>query len=206
MNCKVTSVTIINYGVGNLHSVRKGLEKTGATVEILHEPAGLKKSDAIVLPGVGAFAEAKKNLAQLEGMIIDAVKKRKPLLGICLGLQLLFSTSHEGGFTKGLDLLKGEVVKLPTTVKLPQMGWNTINIEKHSTILEGIRENSYMYFAHSYFAKPDNQNDVVASTQYGLKFPSIFEKENVFATQFHPEKSGEAGLAILRNFVKAIRK
>jgi len=202
----VTLITIINYGVGNLHSARKGLEKAGARVEILAEPAKLRRSDALVLPGVGAFAEAKKNLSSLEETVVEETQKGKPLLGICLGLQLLFTRSYEGRVTNGLDLLEGEVVRLPTTVKLPQIGWNNIRIKRPSPILEGVPDNAYAYFVHSYFAKPVNQTDVVADTEYGVEFPSILERKNIFATQFHPEKSAETGLTILRNFVRAIRK
>ena len=202
----MTLITIINYGVGNLHSARKGLEKAGARVEILAEQAKLKRSDALVLPGVGAFAEAKKNLSSLEKTIVEEAQNGKHLLGICLGLQLLFTRSHEGGVTAGLDLLKGEVVRLPTSVKLPEIGWNNIRIKRPSPILEGVPDNAYAYFVHSYFAKPANQTDVVANTEYGVEFPSILERKNIFATQFHPEKSAETGLTILRNFVRAIRK
>ena len=199
-------IIIINYGVGNLHSARKGLEKAGAKVEILAEPTKLRGSDALVLPGVGAFAEAKKNLSSLEEAVVEETQKGKPLLGICLGLQLLFTRSYEGGVNAGLDLLKGEVVRLPTTVNLPQIGWNNIRIKRPSPILEGVPDNAYAYFVHSYFAKPANQTDVVANTEYGVEFPSILERKNIFATQFHPEKSAETGLTILRNFVRAIRK
>jgi len=202
----VTLIIIINYGVGNLHSARKGLEKAGAKVEIRTEPTKLRNSDALVLPGVGAFAEAKKNLSSLEATVVEEAQKGKPLLGICLGLQLLFTRSYEGGVTAGLDLLKGEVVRLPTTVKLPQIGWNNIRIRRPSPILEGVPDNAYAYFVHSYFAKPANQTDVIANTEYGVEFPSILERKNIFATQFHPEKSAETGLTILRNFVRAIRK
>jgi glutamine amidotransferase len=202
----VTSIIIVNYGVGNLYSVKKGLEKAGAEVEILSDPAEVRSADAIVLPGVGAFAEAKKNLSKLEDVLIKEVENGKPLLGICLGLQLLFTKSYEGRVTPGLNLLKGEVVKLPTNVKLPQIGWNNIEIVRRSPILEGVPDNSYAYFVHSYVAKPDDENDVVAETEYGTEFPSILERGNVYATQFHPEKSSQVGLTVLRNFVGVIRK
>jgi glutamine amidotransferase len=202
----VTLVIIVNYGVGNLYSVKKGLEKAGAEVEILSDPAKVRSADAIVLPGVGAFAEAKKNLSKLEDVLIQEVENGKPLLGICLGLQLLFTKSYEGRVTPGLNLLKGEVVKLPTNVKLPQIGWNNIEIIRKSPILEGVPDNAYAYFVHSYVAKPEDEGDVVAKTEYGTEFPSILEKGNVFATQFHPEKSSQAGLTVLRNFVGVLRK
>jgi glutamine amidotransferase len=202
----VTLVIIVNYGVGNLYSVKKGLEKAGAEVEILSDPPKVRSADAIVLPGVGAFAEAKKNLSKLEDVLIQEVENGKPLLGICLGLQLLFTKSYEGRVTPGLNLLKGEVIKLPTNVKLPQIGWNNIEIIRKSPILEEVPDNSYAYFVHSYVAKPEDEGDVVAKTEYGTEFPSILERGNVFATQFHPEKSSQAGLTVLRNFVGVIRK
>jgi glutamine amidotransferase len=202
----VTSISVINYGVGNLHSIKKGLEKAGSEVKILNNANEIKKSDAIVLPGVGAFAEAKKNLHSLQETIIQEANNGKPLLGICLGLQLFFTRSFEGGLTDGLNILQGDIVKLPTTVKLPQIGWNTIEIQRPSSILDGVSDNNYMYFVHSYYAKPDNPKDIVATTEYGVIFPSIFEKDNITATQFHPEKSGKTGLIILKNYVNTIRK
>lgn len=202
----MTSISVINYGVGNLHSIKKGLEKAGSEVKILNNANEIKKSDAIVLPGVGAFAEAKKNLHSLQETIIQEANNGKPLLGICLGLQLFFTRSFEGGLTDGLNILQGDIVKLPTTVKLPQIGWNTIEIQRPSSILDGVSDNNYMYFVHSYYAKPDNPKDIVATTEYGVIFPSIFEKDNITATQFHPEKSGKTGLIILKNYVNTIRK
>jgi len=202
----VTSISVINYGVGNLHSIKKGLEKAGAEVKILNNANEIKKSDAIVLPGVGAFAEAKKNLHSLQETIIQEANNGKPLFGICLGLQLFFTRSFEGGLTDGLNILQGDILKLPTTVKLPQIGWNTIEIQRPSLILDGVSDNSYMYFVHSYYAKPGNPQDIVAITEYGATFPSIFEKDNITATQFHPEKSGKTGLIILKNYVNTIRK
>ncbi|MBS7623370.1 imidazole glycerol phosphate synthase subunit HisH [Candidatus Bathyarchaeota archaeon] len=199
-------MNIINYGVGNLHSVRKGLEKAGARVEVQAEPDKLRSSDALVLPGVGAFAEAKKNLLKLEETVMEEANKGKPLLGICLGLQLLFTRSYEGGITAGLDLLKGEVVRLPAIAKLPQVGWNNLKIKRSSPIIESVPDNAYVYFIHSYYAKPVDSADVVAKTEYGVEFPSILERKNIFATQFHPEKSGETGLTILRNFVEVARR
>jgi len=202
----VPAITIMNYGVGNLHSVKKGLEKAGATVRITSGLVNLRDSDAIVLPGVGAFAEAKRNLTHLAESIVQEAENGKPLLGICLGLQLMFTRSYEGSVTEGLNLLKGEVVKLPRNVKLPQIGWNNVEFSRASPIIEGVPDNSYMYFVHSYYAKPESLDDIVARTEYGVKFPSILERGDIFATQFHPEKSGERGLTILRNFVKIAEK
>jgi len=197
---------VVNYGVGNLRSVKKGIEKSGAKVLVTRNPKDLIESDAIVLPGVGAFAEAVKNLSPLSGVVTQSVEDGKPLFGICLGLQLLFTRSYEGSPTDGLNFISGDIVKLPDGVKIPQMGWNTIEIVRSHPLLEGVRNDSYVYFVHSYFAQPLEQDAIVATTEYGVKFPSVIAKQNLFATQFHPEKSGKTGLVILRNFVKIVKR
>ncbi|RKX43160.1 MAG: imidazole glycerol phosphate synthase subunit HisH, partial [Thermotogae bacterium] len=177
-----------------------------ANVLITSNPKDLIESDAIVLPGVGAFAEAVKNLSPLLGVVTQSVEDGKPLFGICLGLQLLFTRSYEGGPTDGLDLISGDVVKLPDSVKIPQMGWNIIEIVRPYPLLEGIRNSPYVYFVNAYVPQPSEQEVIVATTEYGVKFPSVVAKRNLFATQFHPEKSGKTGLVILRNFVKIIKR
>jgi glutamine amidotransferase len=200
-------VAVVNYGVGNLRSVKKGLEKSGAKVLITSNPRKLIESDAIVLPGVGAFAPAVKNLVPLSDALKQSVKDGKLLFGICLGLQLFFTESSEGGSsTSGLDFISGNVVKLPDNVKTPQMGWNTIDIVKSHPMLEGVPDRSYVYFVHTYVPKPSERNVIVATTEYGVKFPSIVAKQNLFATQFHPEKSSKTGLIILENFVKIAKR
>jgi glutamine amidotransferase len=199
-------VSIVNYGVGNLRSVKRGLEKSGAKVLITHDPKDLNKSDAIVLPGVGAFAAAVKNIAPLSDVVTQLVDDRKPLFGICLGLQLLFTRSSENGSTDGLNLISGDIVKLPDSVKLPQMGWNAVDIVRSHPLLEGIQNRSYVYFVHTYVPQPSERNVIVATTEYGVKFPSVIAKQNLFATQFHPEKSGKTGLTILKNFVKIVKR
>jgi len=199
-------VSIVNYGVGNLRSVKRGLEKSGAKVLITHNPKDLNKSDAIVLPGVGAFATAVKNIAPLSDVVTQLVDDRKPLFGICLGLQLLFTRSSENGSTDGLDLISGDIVKLPNSVKLPQMGWNAVDIVQSHPLLEGVQNHSYAYFVHTYILQPSERNVIVATTEYGVKFPSVIAKQNLFATQFHPEKSGKTGLTILKNFVKIVKR
>lgn len=199
-------VAVINYGVGNLRSLQRGLEKSGAEVLITYSPSDLAKSDANVLPGVGAFAEATKNLSPLSDAVLRSVRDGKPLLGICLGLQLLFTRSYEGGLKNGLNLIQGEIVKLPDTVKTPHIGWNNIQIVKSNPLVENVQNNSFMYFVHTYFPQPSKQRGVVAYTEYGVKFPSIIAKKNLFATQFHPEKSSKPGLAILKNFVKIVKR
>jgi glutamine amidotransferase len=199
-------VSIVNYGVGNLRSVKRGLEKSGAKVLITHDPKDLNKSDAIVLPGVGAFAAAVKNIAPLSDVVTQLVDDRKPLFGICLGLQLLFTRSSENGSTDGLNLISGDIVKLPNSVKLPQMGWNAVDIMRSHPLLEGVQNRSYVYFVHTYVPQPSERNVIVATTEYGVKFPSVIAKQNLFATQFHPEKSGKTGLTILKNFVKIAKR
>jgi len=196
----------VNYGVGNLRSVKRGLEKSGAKVLITHNPEDLRESDAIVLPGVGAFVAAVKNLASLSGVVKQSVEDGKPLFGICLGLQLVFTRSSEGGSTDGLDLISGDIVKLPDSVKTPQMGWNTIDVVQFHPLLEGVQNHSYAYFAHTYVPQPSKQKVIVATTEYGIRFPSVIAKQNLFATQFHPEKSGKTGLTILKNFIKIVKR
>jgi len=199
-------VAVVNYGVGNLRSIRRGLEKSGASAEITHSPKNLRNSDAIVLPGVGAFAPAVKNMAPISDVVAEAMKNGKPILGVCLGLQLLFTRSSEGGSVNGLDFISGDIVKLPENVKTPQMGWNTLNIVQSHPLLEGVKDGSYVYFVHSYYPQPTDPDVIVATTEYGVRFPSMVAKKNLFATQFHPEKSSKTGLAILKNFVRIVKR
>ena len=199
-------MAVVNYGVGNLRSIRKGLEKSGATVEITHSPKNLRNSDAIVLPGVGAFAPAVKNMAPISDVVAEAMKNGKPILGVCLGLQLLFTRSSEGGSVNGLDFISGDIVKLPENVKTPQMGWNTLNIVQSHPLLEGVKAGSYVYFVHSYYPQPSDPQVIVATTEYGVTFPSMVAKKNLFATQFHPEKSSKTGLTMLKNFVRIVKR
>jgi len=199
-------VAVVNYGVGNLRSIRRGLEKSGAAVKITHNPTDMLRSDAIVLPGVGAFAPAVKNMAPIADIVAEAMKNGKPILGVCLGLQLLFTQSSEGGSVKGLDFISGDIVKLPDTVKTPQMGWNTLNIEQSHPLLDGVKDGSYVYFVHSYYPKPIHSAVVVATTEYGVRFASMIAEKNLLATQFHPEKSSKTGLTMLKNFVRIVKR
>jgi glutamine amidotransferase len=192
-------VAIIDYGMGNLRSVYRGLEYGGAKPVITIDREEIEDSDAIVLPGVGAFCDAINGLKGIEDIIKES-SKEKPILGICLGLQLYFSESEEDGLHKGLDLMVGKVVKLPPTVKVPQMGWNSIKIKKESRLLDGIRDGEFFYFVHSFYAKP-KEDVTVATTEYGVEIPAILEKGKLYATQFHPEKSGKIGLNLLKNFI-----
>jgi glutamine amidotransferase len=199
-------VAVVNYGVGNLRSIRKGLEKSGAQVKVTHNSTDLRSADAIVLPGVGAFAPAVKNIAQITDIVAEAMNDGKPILGVCLGLQLLFTRSSEGGSIKGLDFISGEVVKLPDSVKTPQMGWNTIDFAKSHPLLDGVKDHSYVYFVHSYYPQPTDPDVIVTTTEYGVSFASMVAKKNLFATQFHPEKSSKTGLMMLKNFVRIVKR
>ena len=196
----------MNYGVGNLRSIRKGLEKSGAQVQVTHSPNDLRSADAIVLPGVGAFAPAVKNMEPIADVVAEAMNDGKPILGVCLGLQLLFTRSNEGGSVRGLDFISGDVVKLPDSVKTPQMGWNTIEFSKSHPLLEGVKDQSYVYFVHSYYPQPTDPDVIVATAEYGVRFPSMVAKKNLFATQFHPEKSSKTGLIMLKNFVRIVKR
>ncbi|MBU2559323.1 imidazole glycerol phosphate synthase subunit HisH [archaeon] len=193
-------IAIIDYGVGNLRSVYRGLEAGGAKPIVTDDMKVVKRSDGIVLPGVGAFGDAMKRLEGFRDVIIESAGQ-KPIFGICLGMQLYFTRSEEDGVHVGLDIMKGNVVSLPKSVKIPQMGWNSIEIKKESIFMQGINSGDYFYFVHSFYAKPE-EDITVATSDYGIEFPAIVEKDLLFATQFHPEKSGKVGLKMLENFVK----
>jgi len=200
------TISIVDYGVGNLRSVKKALESAGARAVVTCDQKDLRNSDAIVLPGVGAFRGAMKNLLPIADLLKQLIKEGAPTLGICLGLQLLFTRSLEGGNTRGLDLINGDVVKLPDTLKLPHIGWNNLEITRDCPLLEDIPNLSYVYFVHSYVPSPVNHGDGVAYTKYGVKFPSVIARRNISGTQFHPEKSSKLGLTILENFVSLSKR
>jgi len=200
------TISVVDYGVGNLRSVKKALERAGAKTLITSDRKDLKRSDAIVLPGVGAFREAMKNLLPIAELLKQLAKDGTLILGICLGLQLLFTRSLEGGKTTGLDLIKGNVIRLPDTVKLPHIGWNSVEITQECSILKGVPDLSYVYFVHSYVPHPVRLKDNVAYTKYGTRFPSVVNRTNIFGTQFHPEKSSKVGLKILENFVSISKR
>lgn len=196
-------IVIINYGSGNLKSIRNGFSKIGESAVISDDIYEMEKADALILPGVGAFGSAMEQLENYKELIHDHVNAGKPFLGVCLGQQILFTKSEESEGIKGLDVLKGEVLRLPEGLKIPHMGWNNLEIKNKCILFEGMN-NEYMYFVHSYYVKPEDENVIAATTNYGIDIPAAICKDNVFATQFHPEKSGEVGLNILRNFVKII--
>jgi len=195
-------IAIVDYEMGNLRSVQKGFEKVGAEAVITRDKSVIESASALVLPGVGAFTVCMENLEKhdLINPIKSFVGSGKPFLGICLGLQLLFEDSEEFGNCKGLGLIKGKVRKFPSDeLKVPHMGWNSIEISGDSRLFEGIHDGTYFYFVHSYYVEPE-EDVTIAETDYGFKFVSAVEKGNIFATQFHPEKSQIEGLKILENF------
>ena len=194
-------IAIIDYGMGNLRSVQKAFEYLGYKAVITQQPSEIQKADKVVLPGVGAFKDAMQTIKQkgIDKVLYDVVEQKKPLLGICLGMQMFFEKSYEYGEHKGLAILQGEIVKLPEGVKIPHMGWNSLNIKKKSPLFEGLSQEPYVYFVHSYHL--NTEADIVsATTYYGKEIQVAAQKENVFALQFHPEKSGDVGLNILQNF------
>jgi glutamine amidotransferase len=196
-------IVIINYGSGNLKSIRNGFSKIGEEAVISDDIYEMEKADALILPGVGAFGNAMEQLEKYKTLIHDHINAGKPFLGVCLGQQILFTKSEESKGIKGLDVLKGEVLRLPEGLKIPHMGWNNLEIKNKCVLFEGIG-NDYMYFVHSYYVKPEDENVIAATTNYGIDIPAAICKDNVFATQFHPEKSGEIGLNILKNFINNI--
>jgi glutamine amidotransferase len=203
-------IAIVDYGMGNLRSVQKGFEKVGFAAEITRDAAVLSRAEKIVLPGVGAFRDAMAELKRcgLIEPLQDAIRTKKPFLGICLGLQLLFDVSYEGEECRGLGVVPGKVKRfaLPRQYKVPHMGWNQALIRRPAPILRGIDEGSYFYFVHSYYVAPDDRDTVAIETDYGGPFCSMIWRDNLFATQFHPEKSQAAGLRLLENFGRLPRE
>ena len=199
-------IAIIDYQMGNLRSVQKGFENVGHAATITSDAAELARADRIVLPGVGAFGDAIAELHRrdLVAPIRDLVASGKPFLGICLGLQLLFETGYEGGKHKGLGILAGEVVRfdIPGTFKVPHMGWNQLRIRQASPLLDGLADGAHAYFVHSYYVVPADRDVIATETNYGIDFCSSIWRDNLFATQFHPEKSQADGLRMLKNFAE----
>lgn len=202
-------ITIIDYGMGNLRSVQKAFEKVGFTAKVTDDPREVEKAQRLVLPGVGAFRDCMANLR--EGRFVEPILRHvesgRPFLGICLGLQLLFSESEEFGRHRGLGIVPGKVVRFPEgmrengeELKVPHMGWNRIAIRTPAPIFRGIEDGAFVYFVHSYYVVPDDLSLVATETEYGISFCSAIWKDNVMATQFHPEKSQATGLKILENF------
>lgn len=215
MDCKLWTameqnmIAIVDYEMGNLRSVQKALEKIGAKAVITSSPKQILKADGIVLPGVGAFSAAIQSLTKykLISPLIRVINENRPFLGICLGLQLLFSYGEEGGRHKGLGIIKGGVKKFRKKgLKIPHLGWNTVEIKKNDGMFQGIPNNSYFYFVHSYCVYPEETGWTAALTEYGEKFCSAVSHGNIFACQFHPEKSSQLGLRMLENFVRIVKE
>lgn len=195
-------IVIVDYGVGNLRSVQKGLERVGATAVVSDNAAVLDAAQGVILPGVGAFGDGMDNLVarRLVGPVLRQVEDGKPVLGICLGMQLLFEESEEMGRHQGLGLLPGRVVRFPDDhLKVPHIGWNQL-LGTRGELLRGIQDEAYAYFVHSYYALPEEPGDVLATTEYGLEFASAVGRGRIWGAQFHPEKSQEVGLRLLENF------
>ena len=200
-------IALVDYGAGNIHSIEKALEYVGATVRVTNEPTVVAEAEAIVLPGVGSAGSAMSQITQhgLDDAIREATQQEKPFLGICLGMQLL-AGHHAEGEVNGLGLFHGEVRRIPNGPKIPHMGWNQVQpLHEDLPIFAGIPENTYFYFAHSYYVEPQSSQGVAAITEYGSPYCSVITTEQVWGTQFHPEKSGKLGLQLLANFVKWVK-
>ena len=199
-------IAMIDYDAGNIKSVEKALQKLGAEVVITKEPEVILSAEKVILPGVGAFGDAMGNLKKygLDTVIHQVVEKGTPFLGICLGLQLLFERSDETPGVEGLGILKGEILRIPEKddLKIPHMGWNSLHLQNEGRLFKGLPEQSYVYFVHSYYLKAAEPEIVKATTDYSVNIHASVEKGNVFACQFHPEKSSDVGLQILKNFVE----
>ena len=200
-------VAIIDYDAGNIRSVEKALEALGARPVVTRDPEVIEGADRVILPGVGSFGDAMGRLNQygLPQLIRKTVSSGKPFLGICLGLQLLFEESQESPGVPGLGILKGKILKIPPAegLKISHMGWNSLSLRPDTRLFFGIRDQEYVYFVHSYYLKAEDQGQVAATAWYGTEIHAAVEAGNVFACQFHPEKSGQAGLRILKNFLEA---
>ncbi len=202
-------IAIIDYGMGNLRSVQKGFEKLGFAAIVTADPKKLQEADKVVLPGVGAFADCMRNLEQggFVEPILRIIREGRPFLGICLGLQLLFTESEEFGLHRGLDVIPGRVVRFPDgmeeggeELKVPHMGWNQLAFKRRPPLFAGLDEGTNVYFVHSFYVRPEDEGVIATTTSYGIEFCSSVWKDNVVATQFHPEKSQEKGLLMLKNF------
>jgi len=199
-------VAIFDYGAGNIFSLRKSLEKNNAEVDIITSFDKSKEYSGLLLPGVGNFDPAIRSIRDYSAIDFNEyVGDNIPVLGICLGMEMFFEKSEEGK-EKGLNILDGEVVILPDTMKIPHMGWNSIEIKRDSKILDGVDNGEWVYFVHSYRIKPKNDDLIIADADYGIKVPAVIEKDNFIGTQFHPEKSGKVGATMIKNFLRECAK
>ncbi|MCE2615004.1 MAG: imidazole glycerol phosphate synthase subunit HisH [Nitrosopumilus sp. (ex Thoosa mismalolli)] len=200
----MTKIAIFDYGAGNIFSLKNALEKQDATVEVQTKVENLKEYDGIFLPGVGNFDPAIQSINRNSADFLEVVGNT-PVFGICLGMEMFFEKSQEG-IEKGLGIINGDVIVLPSTLKVPHMGWNSLEIKQENKILEGIEDGSWAYFVHSYRANPTTHDVIVAESDYDVKVPAIVQQENYFGTQFHPEKSGNVGALMLENFLRECSK
>lgn len=198
-------IAIVDYGLGNLMSIYNALVRVNGVPEIVREPGGLAEADGVVVPGVGAFGSCMEQLSRFGDSLSDVRKAGTPMLGICIGLQVLFEKSQESPGARGLGWISGQVMRLPDGVNIPHMGWNNLSIKKPLELLDGVENGDMFYFVHSYHCLPEDRSVIAATTDYGTDVTAIISKENLTATQFHPEKSGQKGLRILENFVRSTK-
>ena len=201
----MVKVAIFDYGAGNIFSLKSSLQKNGAEVEVITSLNHTNSYSGLLLPGVGNFDPAISSLNSSKKSFTEIVKNQMPILGICLGMEMFFEKSEEGK-ASGLGILEGEVILLPNKFKIPHMGWNDLRIKKQSKLLEGVKEGSWVYFVHSYRAKPKNFDIVKADSDYGISVPAVIESGSLFGTQFHPEKSGKVGSIMINNFLRECKK
>ncbi|MBN2015051.1 MAG: imidazole glycerol phosphate synthase subunit HisH [Candidatus Altiarchaeota archaeon] len=197
-------ITVIDYGMGNIFSIRNALEKAGAEVQVVRKVEDLDNPDALVIPGVGSFERTMSNLEPFRGKILKLLGEGRPFLGICMGMQALFESSEEGA-GRGFGAIRGEVIRLPEDVSVPQIGWNEVRLRMDCRLLEGVSDGDFFYFVHSYYCVPVDKKVVAATTDHGVEFASVVVRDNISGVQFHPEKSGDKGLLILNNFVRDVR-
>ena len=199
-------LAIFDYGAGNIFSLKNSFQKTGAQVDVITNFDKPNNYSGLLLPGVGNFDPAIKSIVDLsKNNFKDFVSNSTPVLGICLGMEMFFEKSEEGN-EKGLDVMSGEVIVLPSSMKVPHMGWNDLEIKKPGKILEGVPDGSWVYFVHSYRAKPESEKIITAESDYGIKVPAVVEQDNFFGTQFHPEKSGTVGKIMINNFLDVCKR
>jgi len=198
------TITVVDYKINNLRSLENTLRRLGHDVLVTSNPSEVRTATKLILPGVGAFGDGMRNLNEfgLAQPFIEKVQSGIPTLGICLGMHLLFTESQEFGYHRGLDLLKGRIVKLPSHLRVPHMGWNQLHMKQTNGLTQGIAESSFVYFVHSYYPEPSSADVVLATTDYDIEFPAIVHGKNIWATQFHPEKSQRVGERLLDNFAR----
>jgi imidazole glycerol-phosphate synthase subunit HisH len=200
----MTQVAVVDYGIGNIYSMLCALRRLGLETELTGDPTRLHLADGLILPGDGNFGAASANLDPIKEVILEVVEEGRPLLGSCLGMQLLFERSEEAPGS-GLALLKGRIKRFTEGLKIPHMGWNTVNSNGECSLLEGV-DGRYFYFVHSFYPEPNDPDDSAATTMYGVEFTSVVHRGNIYGTQFHPEKSGSAGAALLANYSRLVRR